>query len=159
MNDVWTTVVGTVITDPIKRTTQAGEEVLGFRVASNSRRQDRATGDWIDGDTLYASVSCWRRLVSGVGASLMKGDPVIVYGRARTSEYTTKEGVGRSGLEITATAVGPDLSRCQATLQRPRRDTVPAESDAGEPADVDGPPDLTEDEADVHRDAVPTPVG
>ncbi|MBY6368539.1 single-stranded DNA-binding protein [Rhodococcoides corynebacterioides] len=159
MNDVWTTVVGTVITDPIKRTTQAGDEVLGFRVASNSRRQDRATGDWIDGDTLYASVSCWRRLVSGVGASLMKGDPVIVYGRARTSEYTTKEGVGRSGLEITATAVGPDLSRCQATMVRPRREPAPTEPDPADSELVDAVDDLAEHGVDDARDPEPTPVG
>ena len=120
MYEAYLTVVGTVITNPIKRTTQSGDEVMSFRVASNSRRMDRGTGEWQDGDTLYASVSCWRRLVSGVGASLMKGDSVIVFGQAHTNEYTTKDGVGRADLEIRATAVGPDLARCSVKVDRSR---------------------------------------
>lgn len=118
------TVVGTVITDPIKRSTPTGDTVLSFRIASNARRFDRDLGDWVDAGTLYATVSCWRRLVSGVGFSLMKGDPVIVHGIARTNEYVTREGTSRADLELRATAVGPDLARCVATVDRvkPRTD-------------------------------------
>ncbi|MGV9482185.1 hypothetical protein ACWDNR_22305, partial [Gordonia aichiensis] len=28
--------------------------------------RDRATGEWIDGHSLFLTVSCWRRLVNGV---------------------------------------------------------------------------------------------
>ncbi|MGA9869529.1 MAG: single-stranded DNA-binding protein, partial [Rhodococcus sp. (in: high G+C Gram-positive bacteria)] len=45
-------VIGTVITNPVKRQTASGEEVLSFRMASNARRQDRTTGEWTDGGTL-----------------------------------------------------------------------------------------------------------
>ncbi len=114
-------VVGTVITNPVKRATTSGEEVLSFRLASNARRQDRATGEWTDGGTLYLTVTCWRRLVKGVGGSLMKGDPVIAYGQLRTNEYTTRDGVERSGVEMTASAVGPDLARCMVKVERARQ--------------------------------------
>ncbi|MFD4179898.1 single-stranded DNA-binding protein [Rhodococcus sp. NPDC058514] len=128
MYETHTAVIGTVITNPVKRPTNSGEEVLSFRMASNARRQDRATGEWTDGGTLYLTVTCWRRLVAGVGASLMKGDPVIAYGQLRTNEYTTKDGIDRSDLEMRASAVGPDLARCRAKLDR-----VPKAAQSAEP--------------------------
>ncbi|WP_137723606.1 single-stranded DNA-binding protein [Prescottella subtropica] len=121
MYETHAAVVGTVITDPVKRETVSGEEVLSFRMASNIRRRDRDSGEWVDGGTLYLTVSCWRRLVSGVAASLMKGDPIIAYGELRTNEYITRDGEPRSGLEMRATAVGPDLSRCSVKLDRTGR--------------------------------------
>jgi single-strand DNA-binding protein len=48
----------------------------------------------------------------------MKGDPVMATGELRTNEYTTKEGIARSDLEMRATAVGPDLARCIAKIER-----------------------------------------
>ncbi|TQF73366.1 single-stranded DNA-binding protein [Rhodococcus spelaei] len=121
MYETHTAVVGTVITIPAKRLTNSGEEVISFRMASNTRRRDQSTGEWTDGGTLYLTVSCWRRLVAGVGATLMKGDPIIAYGQLRTNEYTTREGVDRSDLEMRASALGPDLARCIAKLDRSAR--------------------------------------
>jgi single-strand DNA-binding protein len=111
-------VVGTIITDPIRR--RVGEqEVYKFRVASNSRRRT-AEGKWEPGNSLYVSVNCWGKLVKGVGASLGKGDPVIVVGYVYTSEYDDRDGVRRSSVEVRATAVGPDLARSIATVERPK---------------------------------------
>ena len=89
-------------------------------MASNSRRRT-AEGQWEPGNSLYVSVNCWGKgLVKGVGASLGKGDPVIVVGFVHTSEYDDRDGVRRSSLEMRATAVGPDLSRSTATVDRPK---------------------------------------
>ncbi|RVW05031.1 single-stranded DNA-binding protein [Rhodococcus spongiicola] len=121
MYETHAAVVGTVITDPVKRETTSGEEVISFRMASNVRRRDRESGEWVDGGTLYLTVSCWRRLVQGVGASLMKGDPIIAYGELRTNEYRTRDGEPRTDLEMRAGAVGPDLARCSVRLDRSGR--------------------------------------
>lgn len=128
MYETHTAVVGTVITDPRQRTTSGGDVVLSFRMACNGRRLDRETGEWHDNGTLYLTVSCWRRLVIGVGASITKGDPVIAYGQLRTNEYTTKDGAPRSDLEMRASAVGPDLARCIAPLARGRKAAVLVEA-------------------------------
>ena len=104
------TVVGNVVND-LKRRRVGDQEVLKFRVASNSRRRS-ADGTWEPGNSLFVTVNCWGRLVSGVGASLGKGSPVIVSGHVYTSEYEDRDGLRRSTLEMRATAVGPDLSRC-----------------------------------------------
>lgn len=154
-------VVGTVITSPVARVTTSGEEVLSFRLASNARRQDRATGEWTDGGTLFLTVTCWRRLVKGVGGSLMKGDPVIAYGQLRTNEYTTREGVERSGVEMTASAVGPDLARCIVKVERARAaasTTSDERSDGtraedGREEDTEGEGERTEAAFDGHEAA------
>ncbi|GAA3192123.1 hypothetical protein GCM10020255_092020 [Rhodococcus baikonurensis] len=41
----------------------------------------------------------------------------------RTNEYTTKEGVPRSDLELRATAVGADLARCISKIERQSKPT------------------------------------
>ena len=119
------TVVGNIVNDPIRRRV-GDQEVLKFRVASNSRRR-AADGTWEPGNSLFVTVNCWGRLVSGVGASLGKGSAVIVAGHVHTSEYEDRDGVRRSTLEMRATAVGPDLARCIARVEK----TVSAGSDAG----------------------------
>ncbi|MGW6424019.1 hypothetical protein ACWF82_15185 [Nocardia sp. NPDC055053] len=68
--------------------------------------------------TLYLTVSCWRRLVTGVDRSLHRGDPVIAYGQLRSHEYRGKDGTERRDLEMRAVAVGPDLGRCSASIVR-----------------------------------------
>lgn len=149
-------VVGTVITNPVKRSTPTGDEVLSFRMASNARRHDRNTGEWTDGGTLYLTVTCWRRLVRGVGASLMKGDPIIAYGQLRTNEYTNRDGVERADLEMRASAVGPDLARCNVSIHRTKAVAPEAATDgdpgATEPVDEDRDHDRIEDDV---RESVP----
>jgi single-strand DNA-binding protein len=137
------TIVGNIVTDPVHR--RVGEHaVVKFRVASNSRRRT-AEGAWEQGESLFVSVSCWNRLVAGVG-HLVKGDPVIVVGHVHTSEYDDREGVRRSSVEVRATAVGPDLSRSTVRLERLKRssDEQPADvEDAVEPGTDDDDEDLT----------------
>lgn len=110
------TIVGNIVTDPIHR--QVGEqEMVRFRVASNSRRRT-AEGTWEPGNSLFVTVTCWGRVVAGASATLVKGDPVIVVGHIHTSEYDDREGNRRSSVEVRASAVGPDLARCTARIDR-----------------------------------------
>lgn len=118
MYETYTTVVGTIVTSPVVRSIgDSGEPVLNFRLAGNVRRTD-SSGEWVDGDTLYLTVGCRRRLVNGVSGVLDKGDPVIAYGRIYTDEYVTKDGTRRSDLVMRASAVGPDVARVRVHLQR-----------------------------------------
>ncbi|MCG5432447.1 single-stranded DNA-binding protein [Mycobacterium sp. MYCO198283] len=145
------TVVGAIVTDPVRRHVGAAE-LFKFRVASNSRRRT-ADGEWEAGDSLYVTVNCWGRLVTGCGAALGKGSPVIVVGHVYTSEYDGSDGVRRSTVEIRATAVGPDLARSIVQIVPVRRGDQPgiaatAETPAAAPADdgaenVDEPVDST----------------
>lgn len=130
MHETFTAVVGTVLGDTRKRRTAAGDEVISFRMASNSRRLDRESSQWVDGAKLYLTVTCWKRLVVGVDGAIAKGRPVIVYGTIRTNEYTTPDGERRSDLEMVAHAVGIDLARAWVTYEGPIRINSAGEPEA-----------------------------
>jgi single-strand DNA-binding protein len=116
------TVIGTLITNVNRRRLTDGTTVVNFRVASNERRFDRASGTWTDGDTLYVSVTCWRQLAENVHRTFNMGDPIIVHGRLYTRSYEDKEGRRQSVAELEGFAVGPDLTRASAVVTRLRRD-------------------------------------
>jgi single-strand DNA-binding protein len=133
-------IVGNIVTDPIHR--QVGEqEMVRFRVASNSRRRT-AEGTWEPGNSLFVTVTCWGRAVAGASAALVKGDPVVVVGHVYTSEYEDRDGNRRSSVEVRATSIGPDLARCTARIDRGRQ-----------PADAQAT-NLADDAAQVGDDAV-----
>ncbi|WP_051132911.1 single-stranded DNA-binding protein [Nocardia paucivorans] len=118
MYEAITTVIGTVVSNPVTRELPGGDRVVTFRLASTARRLDRDSGEWVDNGTLFLTVSCWRRLVAGVNASIHRGDPVIVQGQLRSNEYRTRDGAERRDLEMRAHTVGPDLTRCMAQVTR-----------------------------------------
>ena len=137
MGETPVTVVGTLVTEMRpRRVGPDGSLVLNFRVAGNERRFDKVSESWVNGESLYLPVSCWRQLAENA-ASLVKGDPVIVVGKLRTREWTTEQGERRSIVEMEASAVGPDLTRCTATVRRQRREEGPMNTEPAVTADVD----------------------
>ena len=134
MFDTPITVVGNIVTRPDRRRV-GDQELIKFRVASNSRRRT-ADGNWEPGNSFFVTVNCWGRLVTGVGAALGKGDPVVVVGYVYTSEYEDKDGNRRSSVEVRATSVGPDLARCVARIES-RRQSGATSDDAADSAVVD----------------------
>lgn len=170
MRETPVTVVGTLVSDmKPRRVGPDGTLVLNFRVACNERRFDGGSESWVNGDSLYLSVSCWRRLAENA-ASLVKGDPVIVRGKLRTREWTTDQGERRSVVELEASAIGPDLARCAATVRKPRWEERPQVAvdnpqaapadDGSEPLDdPDAPQEVSlSDLADAARPLVPVSV-
>lgn len=141
MFDTMITVVGNLVDDPKLRTTATGTPVASFRIASTSRRFDQASGRHVDGNRLFLTVTCWQEMAANVAGSLRKGQPVVVYGRLLSREYTKDEQV-RVTFEMTAEAVGPNLARGRAEFTRssaPRAITSVAADSSGLP------PDLTEE--------------
>ena len=156
------TVVGTIVTNPERRWV-GDQELFKFRVASNSRRRN-AEGTWEPGNSLYATVNCWGRLVTGVGAGLGKGDAVIVVGNVYTSEYEDRDGNRRSSLEIRATSVGPDLARTIARIEKrrhpePAADATPADREVSaeghDRADDDPDDAIDADPSELDDEAMP----
>jgi single-strand DNA-binding protein len=125
MFDSYTTVVGTVLNAPDwRRVQKTGTVMTTFRVASHPRRFDRQSDRWVDAPSLRIKVTCWRRLAEGVAASLMVGDPVVVYGRITTRDWKTEQGENRVAYELEAVTVGHDLSRGQSKFQKVKLDTI-----------------------------------
>jgi single-strand DNA-binding protein len=144
------TVIGRIVTDPQRRRV-GDQEVMKFRVASNARRRT-GDGSWEAGNSLFVTVNCWGKLATGVGGSLAKGDAVIVVGQVYTSEYEDREGVRRSSVELRANAVGPDLSRYIAKIEKhgqPANTTGAASVEAADiSGDADGESSTEDDPAD-----------
>ena len=127
MNDITFPVIGNVVTDVTLRFTRSGDAVASFRVASTPRRYDRSSGRWVDGDTHYFGVSCWRGLAQNVMESVTKGMPVVVVGRLRSREVQRPCGDHAHPVrysDIEAFAVGPDLGRGVATFTRVKREAA-----------------------------------
>lgn len=157
------TVVGHIVND-LQRRNVGNQEVVKFRVASNSRRRG-SDGGWEPGNSLFITVNCWGRLVTGVGAALAKGAPVIVVGYVYTSEYEDRDGNRRSSLEMRATSVGPDLSRVIVRIEKPSYTGPNGESapsvaaasapDENCPAGVDSAPAAAAAESEADSSALP----
>lgn len=159
MNDTTITMVGRIVDVPKRRLTESGVSVLNMRVGSTARRFDRETQKWVDGDSLFVNVTCWRSLADNVSRSLVQGDAVVVHGRIFTREYE-HNGQRRSSYDMEAQALGPDLTWGRVEYVRTKRDpitheivdAVPDPAAASEPAergglvDVDLPV-LVEDES------------
>jgi single-strand DNA-binding protein len=134
------TVIGNVVNSPTRNRTQNGS-VTNFRVASTERRFDSATQEWTDGPSFFVDVECWGELGGNVAHTLSKGDPVVVVGVIRTSEWESDQG-RRSRPQIKAEAVAPNLARGTADFRRTTRAATSVEPAA--PQDV-GLPGTAED--------------
>ena len=141
MRETLITVIGNVVDTPQRRRTEQGHSVASFRIASTQRRFDRNDGQWVDGDSLYLKVTCWRALADNVDRSVVQGDPIVVTGRLYTRTYEV-EGQRRAAFELEAHALGLDLSRgvadftrTRATGETPTHELVGAPAGAGEDED------------------------
>jgi single-strand DNA-binding protein len=130
MSETQITVVGNVGWTPNHKALASGTVVTDFRLAHTPSRFDKATGEWKDLETMWYSVTCWRGLADNVAASVRKGDRVVVTGRLSQRSYE-KDGEKRISLEIDASSVGFDLSRCPV-MAVPKARPV----DAAEPVEV-----------------------
>lgn len=144
MNDTMMTMLGNVVDTPKLRRTKNGHFVANFRVASTPRRYDREQGAWVDGKTLFVTVTCWRALGENVARSLRKGQPIVVFGRYCQREYEKDETL-RTAYELEAFAVGHDLSRGVTSFDRINRSPLTAQVDT----DAEGIP---EDQSDNYLD-------
>jgi single-strand DNA-binding protein len=117
MNETYVTVSGNVVGDPVARLTKADVPFVTFRVASNVRRVNFKTGEYIDAGTNFVNVTAFRALGINLANSLKKGEPVIVYGRMRINQWVNGEKSGTT-VEIDAYNVGHDLTWGQTTFTK-----------------------------------------
>ncbi|ADB31288.1 single-strand binding protein [Kribbella flavida DSM 17836] len=108
--ETYLTLQGRVGGDVQFKQVNGGHALASFRIGSTARTLDRAKGIWIDRPTTWFTVECWRTLAQNVADSVGRGDPVVVHGRLKTTEWT-EDGEPRSRTVIEALSVGHDLTR------------------------------------------------
>lgn len=117
-NEAQFSVAGFVATDPEYKLVGAGIPRLSMRVCWTTRRKDGASDEWVDANTSFVNVTCWRRLAMNLRTCLRKGDPVLLRGRLDVRQYTDKEGHPRQSVDVDASHLGHDLSRGTADFRR-----------------------------------------
>jgi single-strand DNA-binding protein len=120
VNEATVTLTGNVVTDPRHVELDDGLHITDFRLASTPRRWDRTARGWVDGETSYYTVRCFRGLARNVAASLRKGEAIVVTGSLRIREWRTDERSGKE-TEVEALTVGHDLRRGMTSFERVSR--------------------------------------
>ncbi|WP_284977390.1 single-stranded DNA-binding protein [Arthrobacter sp. efr-133-TYG-104] len=128
MNDT-ITVRGFVASEVKTSTTVRGTSTASFRLGTTERRYDRASNQWVDGNTNWYTVQSFRYLAGHVGCSVKKGQRVIVVGRLRLRQWE-HEGRIYHVAEIDAESVGHDLMWGSANFTRMNGTSAPADTRA-----------------------------
>jgi single-strand DNA-binding protein len=103
-------------------------QCASFRVGSTPRYLRQ--GSWVDGQTSWYTVNCWRGLARNVKASVQRGDAVVIHGRVRVDVWERDDKSTSTTWVVDATFVGHDLTRGTSSFVkagRPARD--PRETD------------------------------
>lgn len=97
-------ITGNTTADPELRFIPSGQAVLNFNLAENHRKKQ---GDqWQDDGTTFYRVSVWGKQAETLADHLTKGSRVLVSGRFRGGEFTSKQGEQVKTYEVTANHVG-----------------------------------------------------
>ena len=94
-------ITGNLTRDPELRSLPSGMSVCSLRIASNTRRKDQSSGEWIDKPN-YFDVTIWGRQGENAAQYLSKGRPVAIDGRLEWREYQDQQGNNRQAVEIVA---------------------------------------------------------
>ncbi len=96
-------IVGYLGADPQIRYTSQGQAVCNFSIATTERKKDN-TGEFQDLTTWF-KITLWGRQAEVANQYLSKGKQVYIEGRLRQTEYTDREGMKRTTLEVNATDI------------------------------------------------------
>ena len=127
MNESYVTIQGWVGGDVDLR--DVGEtQVASFRVGSTPRYNKGGT--WVDGQTSWYTVNCWRNLGRNVKESVQRGDAVIIHGRVRVDVWEREGKPSSVQWVVDALYVGHDLTKgtsaflktVRASTKDPRED-------------------------------------
>lgn len=130
-NETTITIVGNLTGDPELSYTSTGDALVRFSIASTPRRYDRATGEWIDGETLFLRCTAWRDLAEHIAETLHKGHRVIATGRLKATSWQTDTGERRSSIDLDIDEIGPSLRFATARVIKMARATTEGGASSG----------------------------
>lgn len=112
-----------------------GDTVAEFRLACTARRKDGES--WVDGHTNWYSIEAWGGFADHVGASLHKGDLVVVLGKLKIDQWESGDKRGTS-VRIRAEHVGHSL-RVGPSIRQRKPSPAVADDDPGYPQGPEEP--------------------
>lgn len=108
--------------EPELRFTNTGKAVCSLRLVFSKRRQNPQTNEWEDAGTLWVNATAWDQLGENIAESgIAKGAEVLVHGELSQREYEKRDGGTGTSLDLNLFAIGPDLRRVTAKVQKVER--------------------------------------
>lgn len=124
--------MGNLTADVTTRSTQNGNNIANFTVASN--RSYQKDGQWVDVPS-FVAVAAFGKLAEFIASKFHKGDPIMVAGTLSSYSYKNKDGENRTSYTVWADKAA-FASRGKDTAQNstPAPAATPASAPASAPA-------------------------
>jgi single-strand DNA-binding protein len=122
---------GNLTAEPDLRSLPSGTTVCNLRLASNSRRKDASTGEWVDKPN-YFDLVVWGAQGEICARYLTKGRPIAIDGHLDWREYEAQDRSRRQAIQIIADTVQFLASPERANIDDAPRDvahTTPVDDD------------------------------
>nr|UVX77880.1 MAG: Single-strand binding protein family protein [Bacteriophage sp.] len=110
-----------LVADPEPKQTKNGTPYLLIRVAANGSHRDKQSGQWVDHDTMFATIFEYdQRLATTYMRSLHKGTPVRVEGDLKWSAGTDRNGQPRTDFTINYANISMILQKAKTQQTTPQ---------------------------------------
>lgn len=111
-----------LVADPEPKQTKNGTPYLLLKVAANGIHKDKQTGQWIDHDTMFATIFEFdQRLAAPYIQNLHKGTPVRVEGDLKWLTDTDRNSQPRTGFIIDDATISLVLKKAKAQQSTPQQ--------------------------------------
>lgn len=110
--------------EPEPKQTKNGTPYLLLKVAANGSHKDKQTGQWVDNDTMWATIFEYdQRLAATYIQSLHKGTPVRVEGDLKWQTGTDRNGQPRTDFIIEHATINLVLKKAKTQQSAPQQPT------------------------------------
>lgn len=123
-----------IVADPEPKQSKNGTPYLLIRVAANGSHKDKRTGQWVEHDTMFATIFEYdQKLAATYMQSLHKGTTVRVEGDLKWSAGTDRNGQPRTDFVINYATISLVLRKAKATQQPPTQQQTTQWGNANQP--------------------------
>lgn len=113
-----------IVAEPEQKQTKNGTPYLLIRVAANGSHKDKQTQQWVDHDTMFATIFEYdQRLAATYIQTLHKGTPVRVEGDLKWQTGTDRNNQPRTDFIIEYANIGLVLKKAKAQQPMPQQPT------------------------------------
>lgn len=113
-----------LVADPEQKQSKNGTPYLLLKVAANGSHKDKQTGQWVDHDTMFATIFEYdQRLAATYIQTLHKGTPVRVEGDLKWSTGTDRNGQPRTDFIIDYATISLTLRKAKTQQSTSRQPT------------------------------------
>lgn len=113
-----------LVADPEMKQTKNGTPYCLIRVAANGSHKDKQTQQWVDHDTMFATIFEYdQRLSAAYMQSLRKGTPVRVEGDLKWQAGTDRNGQPRIDFTINYSTISLVLKKAKTQQTTPQQPT------------------------------------